>query len=81
MDVLEPAFELWLPSPSTRQDGCCKQCKSNLRSYCNKFTTLCHFLFVSLSCKNDEDQVKGFFSRHNHRLSDHAHLGQVGIVK
>ncbi len=81
MDALEPNFELWLLWPSTRQDSCHKQFKSDLRSYCSKFTTLCHFSFVSLSCKYDEDYMKGTFFRHDHRLLDHARLSQIKIVK
>jgi hypothetical protein len=45
------------------------------------FTTSCHFPFVNLFRKNDEDYVKGNLSKCNHRLLDHAHLGQVRIVK
>jgi hypothetical protein len=81
MDALELNFELWLPWPSTRQDGCRKQFKLDLRSCCSKFTTLCHFSFVSLSCKYDEDCMKGTFFGHDHRLLNHARLSQVKIVK
>jgi len=81
MDAFEPTFEHQPPSPSTHQDGCCKQFKLGLRSCYNKLITLCHFSFVSLSCKDDKDCVKGILFEHNHKLSNRAHLGQVGIVK
>jgi hypothetical protein len=81
MDVLELAFEFCLPLPSTHQDGCHKQFKSNLRSCCGKLTTPCHFSFVNLSCKNDEDHVKGTFARCIHRFSNHVLLGPVRTVK
>jgi hypothetical protein len=81
MDALELTFELRPPLPSTHQDGCCKQFKLGLKSCCNKRTTLCHCSSISLSCKNDKDYVKGILFGCNHRLLDHARLGQVRSIK
>jgi hypothetical protein len=47
-----------------------------LRSCCNKLTTLCHFLSVILSYKDDKDYMKGPFFKRNHRLFNHVHSGQ-----
>ncbi len=81
MDVHEPTFKLQLPLPSTHHDGCCKSFKLRLRSCYNKLTTSCHFSTISLSCKDDENCMKRTSSWHNHRLSNHAHLSQIRIVK
>jgi hypothetical protein len=88
---LVPTIQVWMCLNPPSSFDCChllpakmvvtNNSKSDLRSCCTKITTLCHFLSITLSCKDDKDYMKGPFSERNHRLLNHAHLGQIEIVK